>query len=86
MKTAMFYGGKDIRVEEVRDPIPGPGDVLIEIKAAGICGGDLHEYRLGRFPGRTYPHTGGHELAGLVAALGPDVSDLEVGDRVGVEP
>ena len=86
MKAAMFYGGNDIRVEVVPDPVPGPGEVLVEIKAAGICGSDLHGYRSGPRPGRTYPSMSGHELAGVVAALGPDVSTLKVGDRVSVEP
>lgn len=87
MKAAMFYGGKDIRVQEVPDPVPGPGEVLIEVKAAGICGSDLHGYRMRpERPWFPYPHTSGHELAGVVAALGPGVSKLKVGDRVGIEP
>ncbi len=86
MKAAMFYGGKDIRVEEVPDPVPGPGEVLVEVKSAGICGSDLHGYRSGPRPGRTYPSTSGHELAGVVAALGAGVSKVKVGDRVGIEP
>jgi len=87
MKAAMFYGGKDIRVEEVPDPIPGPGEVLIEVKAAGICGSDLHSYRVRpERPWFPYPHTSGHELAAVVAALGPGVTGLKVRDRVGIEP
>jgi threonine dehydrogenase-like Zn-dependent dehydrogenase len=86
MKSAMFYGGKDIRVEEVPDPVPGPGQVLIRVKAAGICGSNLHGYRSGPRPGRTGPGNPGHELAGVVAALGPGVTRVKVGDRVGIEP
>ena len=87
MKAAMFYGGKDIRVEELPDPVPGPGEVLIDVQAAGICGSDMHGYRVRpENPWFPYPHTDGHELAGVVAALGPGVSKLKVGDRVGVEP
>jgi threonine dehydrogenase-like Zn-dependent dehydrogenase len=86
MKTAMFYGGKDIRVEEVPDPVPAPGQALIRIKAAGICGSNLHGYRSGPRPGRPHPGNPGHELAGVVAALGPGVTKVKVGDRVGVEP
>ena len=87
MKAAMFYGGKDIRVEEVSDPLLGPGEALIEVKAAGICGSDLHGYRVRpQQPPFPYPHTSGHELAGVIAALGPGVMDLKVGDRVGIEP
>lgn len=89
MLAARFYGGKDIRVEEVPDPVPGPGEVLVRVRAAGICGSDLHGYRRGA-PG-AQPRTPGHELAGEVVALGAGVTGcanpvLRVGERVGVEP
>ena len=85
MKAAMFYGGKDIRVEDVADPTPGPGEVLVRVKAAGVCGSDLHGYR-NPSQRRSRPSMTGHELAGEIAALGADVEDLEIGQRVGVEP
>lgn len=91
MQAALFYGGPDIRVEELPMPEPGPGEVLVRIGAAGICGSDLHGYR-GVDPWRA-PSAGppqgrqsGHELAGEIAALGPGVEGLHVGQRVGVEP
>ena len=88
MKAALFYGGHDIRVGDVPDPEPGSGEVVVRVRAAGICGSDLHGYR---DPQRGAPHAGrprttGHELAGQIAALGPGVSGLAVGRRVGVEP
>ncbi len=88
MKAALFYGGPDIRVEQVPDPVPGPGEVLVRVQAAGICGSDLHGYRnpaasLHAGPG---PRLSGHELAGVVAVLGAGVTGLSVGQRVGVEP
>jgi len=88
MKAALFYGGKDIRVEKVPDPTPGSGEVLVRVRAAGVCGSDLHSYRDPSrvWPGLTLPYMSGHELAGEIAALGPDVRGLEVGQRVGVEP
>jgi threonine dehydrogenase-like Zn-dependent dehydrogenase len=86
MKAALFYSHNDIRVEEVPTPEPGPGEVLVRIATAGICGSDLHRYRLGGMAGQTYPHMTGHEFAGEVAALGPGVTGLSVGQRVGVEP
>jgi threonine dehydrogenase-like Zn-dependent dehydrogenase len=88
MKAALFYGGRDIRVEEIPDPMPGPGEVLVRIRAAGVCGSDLHPYR-GASPWGVVepgPRRAGHELAGTVAALGEGVSGLSVGQRVGVEP
>jgi len=88
MKAALFYGGRDIRVEELPDPTPGPGEVLVRIGAAGVCGSDLHPYRGadpwgGQVSG---PRRAGHELAGTVAAVGPGVTHVEIGQRVGVEP
>ncbi len=87
MKAAMFYGGKDIRVEEVPTPVPGPGEALVKITAAGICGSDLHGYRVKpEKPWIPFPHTTGHELTGVVADVGPGVTKVTVGQRVGVEP
>jgi 2-desacetyl-2-hydroxyethyl bacteriochlorophyllide A dehydrogenase len=91
MKAALFYGGPDIRVEELPVPEPGPGEVLVRVRAAGICGSDLHGYRRAR-PPRPAPDAprearqSGHELAGVIAALGPGVTGLAVGQRVGIEP
>lgn len=89
MRTAMFYGGPDIRVEEMPTPEPAAGEVLVRIGAAGICGSDLHPYR-GHNPWggplTGGPRRGGHELAGTVAALGAGVTNLTVGQRVGIEP
>ncbi|MBL7201659.1 MAG: zinc-binding dehydrogenase [Anaerolineae bacterium] len=88
MKAAMFYGGTDIRVQEVAQPVPGPGEVLVRVRAAGVCGSDLHGYRDPNrgWPGLGRPNMTGHELAGEIAALGPGVVGLAAGQRVGVEP
>ena len=85
MKAALFYGEKDIRVEDRPTPDPGPGEVLIAIKSAGVCGSDLHNYRGNRPSINDVPWEQGHELAGAVEALGPGVESLKVGDRVGIE-
>ena len=45
MKAALLYGVGDLRVEEVPRPVAGPGEVVIEMKASGMCGSDLHQYR-----------------------------------------
>ncbi len=85
MKTAMLYGGPNLRIEDVPMPLPGPGEVVVRVRAAGICGSDLHGYRQPR-PDVTYPIRAGHELSGVISEIGPDLSGLSVGQRVGVEP
>ncbi len=88
MLGAIFHGPRDIRVEELTDPVPAPGEVVVRVRSAGICGGDLHEYRAGRqlYP-TPYPRPPqGHELAGDVVAVGADASEVTPGDRVAVQP
>jgi 2-desacetyl-2-hydroxyethyl bacteriochlorophyllide A dehydrogenase len=86
MRTALFYGGTDIRVEERAVEEPGPGEVLVRVRSAGICGSDLHGYR-GESPWpREAPWRDGHELAGEIVAMGQGVSELSPGQRVGIEP
>lgn len=83
MKAAVYYetGGPDVfRYEEVPDPVPGPGDVLVAVEAVSVEGGDtLH--RAGGDLG-TLPHIVGYQCAGTVVAAGPAVQGLSVGDRV----
>lgn len=85
MKAAHFYGGKDIRVETVANPEPGTGEVLVQVRATGICGSDLHGYHAGATQ-QGAPRIGGHELTGIVAAVGAGVTHHTAGDRVAVEP
>jgi (R,R)-butanediol dehydrogenase/meso-butanediol dehydrogenase/diacetyl reductase len=93
--AARLHGREDLRVEEVPDPEPGPGEVKIAVAHNGLCGTDLHEYFDGPMACTNEPHplTGGalpqimgHEFAGTVAAVGSGVDDVAVGDRVAVEP
>jgi L-iditol 2-dehydrogenase len=84
MKAAVLYAPGDIRVEEMAEPEPGFGEVLIRIQACGVCGTD-HSLFTGGFPGN-YPVIIGHEFSGVVAATGPGVKNLQVGDRVTVDP
>lgn len=88
MLAAIFHGPRDIRVEDRPDPEPGPGEAVVRVRAAGICGGDLHEYRAGRqLYGVPYPRPPqGHELAGEVIAVGAGVMQVSAGDRVAVMP
>jgi 2-desacetyl-2-hydroxyethyl bacteriochlorophyllide A dehydrogenase len=69
-------------VREVSEP--GPGELMIQVMASGICGTDLHIYR-GEYMGR-YPVIPGHEFSGVVAAVGSQITRFKVGDRVAVEP
>ena len=64
---------------------PGPGDVVVAVERAGICGSDMHILH-GSNPFAKYPRIIGHEMAGTVEAVGADVAGLAVGDRVVVDP
>ncbi len=84
MKAAVFYGAGDIRVEDRPVPQIAPEEILVRIKAAGICGSDLHGFRSA--PKRTEGRLFGHEYSGQVVEIGREVQDISVGDRVGIEP
>jgi len=73
--------GAPWELEEVPDPRPGAGEVLVEVKAAGVCGTDLH-YRHGRLEPYTAPLIPGHEIAGVVADVGEGVDGVCTGERV----
>jgi L-iditol 2-dehydrogenase len=87
-RAAVLYAPGDLRIEDRDVPEPGAREVLVEIAAVGVCGSDVHYYehgRIGAFVVRE-PLVLGHEAAGRVAALGPDVTRHAVGDRVTLEP
>jgi D-arabinitol dehydrogenase (NADP+) len=85
VKAAYYEARHEIAVRDAPEPSPGPSDVLISVRAAGICGTDQHIYD-GDFGG-PFPLIGGHELAGDVVAVGPEVlGDVRVGQRVAVSP
>jgi L-iditol 2-dehydrogenase len=81
MKVAPGVGNVELR--QIDEPEPGPGQALIEVRAAGICGTDLHIYH-DEFRTRP-PVVMGHEIAGVVAALGAGVTGIQVGERVTTE-
>lgn len=88
MKSIVIHAAKDLRIEERDIPSPGPGQVLVRIAAGGICGSDLHYYNHGGFGTVRLkePMILGHEVAGHIDAVGPDVSDLKRGQLVAVSP
>jgi 2-desacetyl-2-hydroxyethyl bacteriochlorophyllide A dehydrogenase len=82
---AAFSGGREkIEVKEAPVPSPGPGEVLLRVRACGICGSDLHFYR-GELPAMPTVSPG-HEFAGEVAEVGEGVQGFAPGRRVVVEP
>jgi alcohol dehydrogenase, propanol-preferring len=85
MKAAVVKAfGKPLVIEDVPIPVPGPGELLVKLKACGVCHTDLHAAS-GDWPVKPVPpFIPGHEAAGIVAALGSGVTDFRVGDAVGV--
>jgi 2-desacetyl-2-hydroxyethyl bacteriochlorophyllide A dehydrogenase len=84
MKAAILHGPRDLRVESLRDPRPEPGEVVVRMTAAGLCGTD-YEIWSGARP-VAYPRIMGHELVGRVEATASDVTRVSPGDPVVVEP
>lgn len=97
MKAAVYHGRGDIRVEDRPEPQVRPGTLKLKIDWCGICGTDLHEYEEGPIfvpkPGQPHPITGetlplilGHEFAGTIVEVGPEVTGFKPGERVAVDP
>ncbi len=84
MKALRWHARKDLRYEEVPEPTPGPGQLKVEVRLAGICGTDLKEYSEGpvMIPPDTGPVILGHEFVGTVVELGEGASGFTIGDRV----
>jgi len=86
MRAAIFDEPFSIRLAEAAKPVPGPGEALVRVKAAGLCAGDLYIYT-GKNPYVTYPRIGCHEISGVVEAYGPGTSGgAAIGSRVVVDP
>jgi propanol-preferring alcohol dehydrogenase len=87
MRGVLFPGDRTVTLAEIPDPTPGPGEVVVAMRAAAVCGSDLHGYRATR---DMRQRTGadqivpGHEPCGVVSAVGEGVSTVRVGDRVAV--
>ncbi|MGH7143309.1 MAG: alcohol dehydrogenase [Planctomycetota bacterium] len=83
LAAAVTRAGGPFELLELPRPEPGPGQVLIQVAACGVCHGDA-VCKEGHWPGLTYPRVPGHEVAGTVAAAGPGVVRWKIGDRVGL--
>jgi len=78
MRVAMYYNNRDVRLEEMAVPSIGPGELLVRIRASGICGSDLMEwYRI-----QKAPLVLGHEIAGEIVEVGEGIKGFRVGDRI----
>lgn len=87
MLQVRIHGPDDVRLDEVPEPAAGPGDVVLRVRSCGICGSDLGYVKLGGVAGPgPEPMALGHELAGVVEAIGEGVTSLAVGDRVVLDP
>ncbi|MEC4817599.1 MAG: alcohol dehydrogenase catalytic domain-containing protein [Scytonema sp. PMC 1069.18] len=83
MLAALLYGKEDLRLEQVADPTPGWGEVIVQVGAATTCGTDLKVWRRGGHAKMLKPPTlFGHEAAGQIVAVGEGVIDWQIGDRV----
>jgi (R,R)-butanediol dehydrogenase/meso-butanediol dehydrogenase/diacetyl reductase len=84
MRALRWHGRRDLRLNDVPEPAPGPGELKIRVALAGICGTDLKEYADGPVlvDAAKAPLTLGHEFCGTVTAVGPEVTGFKTGDRV----
>lgn len=78
MKVAMYYNNNDVRIEDMPVPSIGENELLVKVKASGICGSDVMEwYRI-----KKAPRILGHEIAGDIVEIGKNVRKYKIGDRV----
>jgi propanol-preferring alcohol dehydrogenase len=80
MQTLQLAGNRTVHLVDAPDPVPGPGEVVIQTAVSAICGSEMHAYRNAGVAGAGNT---GHEAVGTVVAVGEGVTDLQVGQRVG---
>ena len=85
MRAVAIASDRSLQVVDIDRPVPGAGEVLLDVSFCGICGSDLHMLQM---PAEMIPagHVLGHEFTGAIAALGPSVGQWDVGERVAVVP
>jgi len=85
MKQAVLVEPQKVIFQDVDKPRPGPGQVLVQVRRIGVCGSDIHAY-YGKHPYIRCPIVQGHEFAGRITEVGPDVRNLGAGDDVTAMP
>lgn len=86
MRAAVLHAPGDLRVQDWPDPAAGPGELVLKVAAAAICGTDIRVFRGRKNKGVRFPTVLGHEFAGRIVAVGSGVGQFKVGDCVGVDP
>ena len=83
MRVGVMAGVHDIKVEDIATPVPGPGEVLVRLRATAICTWEQRSFSGAQ--ANKFPFVGGHEMAGEIATIGPGtVTDLQIGERVSI--
>lgn len=85
MKSIVFTARDRAAMTDLPDPVAGPGQVVLAVKASGLCHTDFEVLHANYGPG-SFPVVPGHEYAGVILQVGPDVTDVLVGDRVVIDP
>ncbi|WP_422383873.1 alcohol dehydrogenase catalytic domain-containing protein [Roseibium album] len=85
MKAVVFTGKNEVQYKDLPDPAPGPGEVVVEVKASGICHTD-YEVLKDNYGTGAFPVVPGHEYVGVVVDVGSGVANVTSGDRVAVDP
>lgn len=80
MRVARSFGADDVRIEELDDPEPGPGEVVCEVLACGVCASDVTDW----YVAPKLPAVLGHEPTGIVSTVGDGVDNVAIGDRVAI--
>ena len=85
MKQAVMIAPGQIQFQDVQMPTPNDNEVIMQTRRIGVCGSDIHVYH-GLHPYTSYPVVQGHEVGGVVAAIGKDVTGVKVGDKITFMP
>ena len=85
MKAALFTGKNQVQFADLPNPVAGPGDVVVQVQASGVCHTD-YEVLKDNYGTGAFPVVPGHEYAGVIVDIGADVARFTLGDRVAIDP